>query len=285
MEHISILFYDFFYITGNETLVDVFLHEEIHQMPYLEPSTSQYTFEPITVNHDSLHEEVFIKSEPEDEVDFLLSNNEKFLEDSYTPLGLDFEESPTELNSIANDLCKKPIHLHHYQNEIANLNSEESLEDIFKKPLIPDLGKKIQYSNRKSLNSNHDRKLTHLKCQELHVSSLELKLEKPGLDHDYCQEGDIVLPIAMLKVEPSGTLSVASEYSFSEEHSYCRPGDDLNTSDRTVESKEEIVYSINHQDDNKLRFGLDDSYCDSSSHGSKVSNCTPFLNNNLLNML
>lgn len=252
----------FFHSIGNETLVGVFLHEEVPQASYLEPSTSQnaisqYVVDPFTDNDESLHEEIHLKSEPEDEVDLFLSSTKNFLEDSYSPLELDFEDS-RELNNDAKDLFRKSLKI--------NLN-------IFKKPTVPDLDRKHQYLNQKSLGSNSSLKYSYSKYKESSVDFSEINLEKPGLDHDYCQEGDIVLTTATINEEPLCPHSSILEYYFNDEHSYCRPRGKSNEGDITdVEQPQvEVVHNNNHQDDNKLRFGLDESYFDNSCYGSKVN--------------
>lgn len=245
--------------------MDVFLHEDLPQLSYLEPSTSQNTnsIEPITINHDSLHEEIFIKEEPEDEADLFLSNDDNFLDDTYTPMDLDLENDPAKaIVDKRSDPFKKPYAF--------NVEEKPRKSDIFKKPLDPDLARKAVYSNLDRKQSEGNRKPYCLYSNLDRPFYHPLDIEKPGLDHDYCQDDEILLDTTAIKKEPSSPTGSGSEYSFNE-HSYCRPLDDSGeTSKGKPEPIEEIVCDIRQPDENKLRFGLDESYFSNGSSESKV---------------
>lgn len=241
--------------------MDVFLHEDLSQFPYLEPSTSQQAVEPLTINHDSFHEEIFIKEEPEDQVDLFLSDSD-FLEESYTPLETSFENE----NPSHSDLFKKPLG---FKSDKTNLGLSFEISDqkkyVFKRPLDPDLGQTSTY-----LNANQ--KPFILKIDKNYPTTyqpLNVKLE-PGLDHDYCQ--DDVENAPFIKEESLSANNSLTEYSFNDEHSYCRPlNNSSDTNRQCIKTTEESFCDNNqYEDNNKLRFGLDESYLPNGTSELKV---------------
>lgn len=247
--------------------MDVFLHEDLPQLSFLDPSTSQTTnsIDPITIDHDSLHEEVYIKEEPEDEPELFLSNDEDFLDKTYTPMDLDPEDEPTKATiDKKSDPFKKPYAF--------NVEEKPRKSDVFKKPLDPDLARKAVYSNLDRKQSEASRVpnclYSHLDGPSYH--QLDVKLEKPGLDHDYCQDDEIAVDATAVKKEPLSPSGSILVYSLNE-HSYCRPLDGSGeTSKGNIVPIEEVVCDNGKPVENKLRFGLDESYFSNCSSEKKV---------------
>lgn len=104
-----------------------------------------------------------------------------------------------------------------------------------------------------------------------------IKLEVPTGDHDYCQEdaaqnisGNVIYH--SVPSEHSSPSCSQWEDSFNNEHSYCR-STDISFDDSAVKM-EPIVnarYESSHLEENKLRFGLDESYFENVETVSRIS--------------
>lgn len=218
-------------------------------MSSLESSTSfaikAEPVESMTINYDSFHHEVMLKEEPDDEFDVL----------------------------ILSETDRSYINLESSNNESVDQHTVQRPSiDLFKKPFD------VSISRKKPLGTNSKRRYDLDMVEQsldlnLNESALhsDIKLEKAGLDHDYCQD-DVEEELVNIFMDCSST-SVKEEllspsefmkdYSFNYEHSYCLPAGESNNVDRVkFQETVDIISDNSHPEDNKLRFGLDESYSD-----------------------
>lgn len=184
----------FIFFLGNETLVDVYLHEDTSSLVKPEATitlcqfTKENQMEPLVINHDAFNGELFIKDEPTENIenmDLSLSETASY-ESLFTPL-----ELSTDIASQEHDYCQEEIMEELIENTISvkdNLVDQEfvlnsSEPDYFRF----DHSYCIPLGDKDNINSDYTTgEIQNVKIETVQEEDNQLRF---GLDESYFSEG------------------------------------------------------------------------------------------------